>query len=1405
MTERTSWIGNAWRSLRNCTVAIAAILAILAVPAAQATPPLDPIYDLVWEPAPSAEAPAGSFVGINPAQSMKAFFPATGLRLQQFGDVAPGNPGWEFGLAWSAYGYAGALQPVGPATVQALGNRATLNREGAPTEWYLNTPSGFEQWFSIDAAPAGPGGNVVIELALSGGMVAESASEGTGISLRPANRDITLQYNLWTVTGAAGNIVPAMMAIITDAQGNATGIRVVISPQLTDYPVAVGLAAGHPKFLAEGMGGREIIPGVGSPAGPLFVSANDECSGSQAIPGAGPFPYLTTTVNIGANTDTGDPATTCGLGGNAAQGAAWWVFNPTVTDFYTFNDCPSLAPGTTHDDTIIQIFTSSDSTCAGVMTGVPQGTACSDDAGTCPGVPFLSSALALLNAGTNYYILVWNWAAPPPSADVQIHVRKGLPPPANDTCVAPTPLPLNRTVFGTLLGSDNNYSLSDASCYTGVAQNPLGFCNASGGDVVYEFTPPADGLYSIRARVRSGTGNLALYTTTTCPAGFGPIACPGGAVAANRNVTTANFESREDVSCQFMTANVPVYAIVDQCLPVTGGNFTIEAMPCFPETEPNDTTGTANAGPYAGVSPVIGSVDPAADVDFFSLGTPPAGSRVFAWVETNSLTNVAVPPNPVGTNSGDLDLRVTTGTDTLEYDEQDVDNEHGRLSGAIAGRRLTGVPAYLRINHRTGLQAAEPYHLYSTVQPPGFDAYGSSASPESNEGINDDFPGAEAAGNYFFAASSFNTTDIDFFEICASVGDLIAMQVDNDPTRTDVIPGRTLLTGFSAVTGGQLGPYSTINNPGSQVSNTTSGAGSLTATTPFSPSEAFSWRAEYSGPHYGYVDMRAFPVAVNGADYFFSATINGQNGSEQSADIQLTKTGPATAPAGGTIVYDITLTNNGPSIGLNTSFFDQLPADSAFMGFDLDGAGDLFGGCNAPPIGDVGGSVDCNFDCLPPGRTVTVQIAVQVNDYLACADGYVLTNTIFANTMTNMTPESVTFVQWDTTVMGCTDRDACTTGDACDSGSGTCVPAGPTNCDDGNSCTNDLCNSANGCYYTPNTGNSCEDGDACTTGDTCASGSCAPGGPTVCNDSNACTVDTCDSGSGCVYTDNSAACDDGNCCTIDSCEPASGCVYAPNTAAPVFTNQPSLGVCAALWPPQHGYVDFTVGNTGAAATSQCGIASIEFASCASSQHENTNGVGDGNSTRDCVYEPGALHLRAERDGACSPKGRVYTSSVVATDVCGNSTASSSFDVGVWHDRGHAPTGMNTYSANPGSNQNDTRAGMNGSYGVGCGPGTCNEAGQSSDMSDFDPEMEIFQEASLDVNNLTLARSSGNNVKLTWTNPSIGQVTRFHVYRLDTVTRTWTKIGEVSKLTTTFDDPVLNDGVHHMYKVSAVVK
>jgi hypothetical protein len=123
--------------------------------------------------------------------------------------------------------------------------------------------------------------------------------------------------------------------------------------------------------------------------------------------------------------------------------------------------------------------------------------------------------------------------------------------------------------------------------------------------------------------------------------------------------------------------------------------------------------------------------------------------------------------------------------------------------------------------------------------------------------------------------------------------------------------------------------------------------------------------------------------------------------------------------------------------------------------------------------------------------------------------------------------------------VACEDGDLCTAGDSCIDG--VCSPGIVADCDDGNPCTSDVCDSATGaCATTPLTGVSCDDGDPCTPTSACEDGACVGVGA-PCDDGLACTLDVCN-GDACTHTPTDAECDDGNACTVGTCSAGVGCV-----------------------------------------------------------------------------------------------------------------------------------------------------------------------------------------------------------------------------------------------------------------------
>lgn len=98
----------------------------------------------------------------------------------------------------------------------------------------------------------------------------------------------------------------------------------------------------------------------------------------------------------------------------------------------------------------------------------------------------------------------------------------------------------------------------------------------------------------------------------------------------------------------------------------------------------------------------------------------------------------------------------------------------------------------------------------------------------------------------------------------------------------------------------------------------------------------------------------------------------------------------------------------------------------------------------------------------------------------------------------------------------CDDASVCTD-DRCDRG--VCVHIAP-GCDDGDPCNGvEGCDAIAGCFAgTPLAdGAPCPDGDVCNGDETCAAAACRSGTPLVCVDAEACSMDSCEAATGCVF------------------------------------------------------------------------------------------------------------------------------------------------------------------------------------------------------------------------------------------------------------------------------------------------
>jgi hypothetical protein len=85
------------------------------------------------------------------------------------------------------------------------------------------------------------------------------------------------------------------------------------------------------------------------------------------------------------------------------------------------------------------------------------------------------------------------------------------------------------------------------------------------------------------------------------------------------------------------------------------------------------------------------------------------------------------------------------------------------------------------------------------------------------------------------------------------------------------------------------------------------------------------------------------------------------------------------------------------------------------------------------------------------------------------------------------------------------------------------------------------------------------------------------GGPSVCNDANPCTDDSCSPGTGCVFANNTNACNDGNGCTINDVCSGGACNGTPITPPAEAQNVSAAADKTTLsWSPVAGATRYDV-------------------------------------------------------------------------------------------------------------------------------------------------------------------------------------------------------------------------------------
>ncbi len=712
-----------------------------------------------------------------------------------------------------------------------------------------------------------------------------------------------------------------------------------------------------------------------APIGP--PPPNDQCGGAEPIPSAGPFPYLTAlTPDISGATVSGDPPSpSCQA---SVSRSIWYAFTPAAAGRYTFSACADSPTGSTVDDTVLAVYAAA-SPCSG-LSQLPGG--CDDD--SCAGEVAQSRIAGIdLAAGTLYHIVVWTYSSAallPGNTAIQLRVSLQTSA-SNDTCAAAEPLALDTPASGTTVSAHDDTRLPAASaCFTGIGQTAS---TAPGGDVAYRFTAAQAGSYSFRLSGYDSAKNALLYVSSDCPTGAAPAQIAGCLSAANRSST-----GPEEASCLALAAGQSVYVTVDEHTSSAGSSFFLEASRCSPESEPNGTPQAAGEL----ICGVEGSIAPAGENDFFALGMPEAGARVFALLDGAAASTT------------DFDLRLTTAADTLEYDDLNNDVPFGSVAPNLAGTPLDGTPAYLRVTHYSPAAQAEPYRLYACVQP-------APATAASEVEPNDSPATATSSPNGYFSGTIAGAGDLDFFSIVAVAGESLQIGLDLNPGRDN-----TPFNGSLSLLDASGSVLSQVNDP-STSSSTASGAGSLSSTTPQSPSEALAYRVRASGTLYA----RVTSSSGTPGDYLLSIAHGCRVG--PATDMAVTQSdAPDPVSPGGTITYSLLARNLGTGSARVVTLRDDLPAGAALIS-----ALPSQGLCVTVP------SLVCHLGTIAAGGSAAVSLTLS-----APASPGLLTNVARVATAV-IDPLSGNDSSAETSMVGSGDADGDGVPDAAD-----CAPGNPS-------------------------------------------------------------------------------------------------------------------------------------------------------------------------------------------------------------------------------------------------------------------------------------------------------------------------------------------------------------------------
>lgn len=156
----------------------------------------------------AADTPLGrwAWYAPNPAAGYDAYITEEGVTI-----VVGGEPYVSLGLR--GIGYGTGLRAVAPGQVSGDKQTVNLTRDGSVQEWYVNSPDGLEQGFTLAKPPASrrPGVPLRLGFRISEGWQATASADGRKVTMRGAGGSRVVEYGKLAVRDRTGRDIPARL------------------------------------------------------------------------------------------------------------------------------------------------------------------------------------------------------------------------------------------------------------------------------------------------------------------------------------------------------------------------------------------------------------------------------------------------------------------------------------------------------------------------------------------------------------------------------------------------------------------------------------------------------------------------------------------------------------------------------------------------------------------------------------------------------------------------------------------------------------------------------------------------------------------------------------------------------------------------------------------------------------------------------------------------------------------------------------------------------------------------------------------------------------------------------------------------------------------------------------------